>query len=302
MAQKLLHYDVIDRIGVGAASTIYAVVDPKTRKLYAMKHVLRKTDKDIRYIEQMQQEFEVSQHFNHPVLRKCYDLKINKSMLLRVTEAFLVMELVDGKPLDENLPRGLVEMLDVFIRVAEGLRVMHQAGYVHADIKPINIMRNDAGELKIIDFGQSCKSGTIKERIQGTPDYITPEQVVRRPVTQHTDIFNLGATMYWGLVGKTIPTLYTVGKAGDNSLLSHDLIQTPAQLNPRVPQPLSKLVMECIATSPSKRPPTMDSVITRLELAKHVAMKEQGHPAGTNPASQPGPTANDEFSMTNPEP
>src|SRR4051812_13916767 len=82
MVQKLLHYDVIDRVGVGAASTIYAVVDPKTRKLYALKHVQRKVDKDIRYIEQMQSEFEVAQQFHHPVLRKCYELKIHKSMLL----------------------------------------------------------------------------------------------------------------------------------------------------------------------------------------------------------------------------
>ena len=53
----------------------------------------------------------------------------------------------------------------------------------------------------MIDYGQSCRIGTIKERIQGTPDYIAPEQVARRPVSVATDVFNLGASLYWALTG-----------------------------------------------------------------------------------------------------
>ena len=276
MVQKLLQYDVLDRLGEGAKSTIYAVLDPSTRKTFALKHVVRKEDKDIRYVEQMEQEFEVSRNLNHPVLRKCYDLKVTKTLLLRVTEAFLVMELVTGKTLDQDLPRALLDILDIFIQVADGVRAMHQAGYVHCDIKPINIIRDDQRQIKIIDFGQSARAGTVKDRIQGTPDYIAPEQVVRRPVMPQTDVFNLGASLYWALTGRTIPTLYTVNKQGDNSLLAHDLIQTPLELNPTIPPMLSKLIMECIATSPSKRPADMGEVIQRLELAKHIILKAQG--------------------------
>ena len=280
MVQKLLQYDVLDRLGEGAKSTIYAVLDPATRKTFALKHVVRKEDKDIRYVEQMEQEFEVSRNLNHPVLRKSYDLKITKTLLLRVTEAFLIMELVTGKTLDNDLPRALLDILDIFIQVADGVRAMHQAGYVHCDIKPINIIRDDQGQIKIIDFGQSARAGTVKDRIQGTPDYIAPEQVVRRPVMPQTDVFNLGASLYWALTGRTIPTLYTVNKQGDNSLLAHDLIQTPLELNPTIPPMLSKLIMECIATSPSKRPADMGEVIQRLELAKHIILKAQGKVPG----------------------
>jgi serine/threonine-protein kinase len=148
-------------------------------------------------------------------------------------------------------------------------------GYVHADLKPNNILRSSDGRVKVIDFGQSCKIGTVKERIQGTPEYISPEQVIRHPITVQTDVFNLGATLYWALVGKTIPTLYTVNKKGDNSFLAVDMIQTPGQLNPRVPVALSNLVMESISTNPRKRPADIDHVITRLELAKHILMKPQ---------------------------
>jgi len=146
-------------------------------------------------------------------------------------------------------------------------------GYAHCDIKPNNILRNEKGRVKIIDFGQSCKIGTIKERIQGTPDYIAPEQVARRPVTVQTDVFNLGATLYWSLTGRHIPTLYTVNKKGENSFLLDTRINSPSDLNNKVPAALSNLVMECVATRPQKRPDDMDQVQMRLELARHILLK-----------------------------
>src|SRR5829696_3562645 len=281
MAQKLLHYDVLEQLGVGARSTIYAVSDPKTRQVFALKHVIRAEPKDIRFIEQMETEYEVSKDFTHPGLRKTYELKIIKTMLLKVTEAFLVMELVDGKPLDVRPPTELMDILDTFIQAAQGLKAMHQLGYAHCDIKPNNILRNDKGQVKIIDFGQGCKIGTVKERIQGTPDYIAPEQVNRKPINQQTDVFNLGATLYWNLTGKHIPTLYTVNKKGENSFLIDTRFDTPMDLNPKVPQAVSNLVMDCIATRQQKRPADMDAVITRLELGRHVLQKQgQNTPVG----------------------
>jgi len=156
-------------------------------------------------------------------------------------------------------------------------------GYVHCDLKPNNILRSDAGVVKVIDFGQSCKIGTVKERIQGTPDFIAPEQVARRPVTIQTDVFNLGATLYWCLTGKHIPTLYTVNKKGEHSFLVDDRIPTPQSFDPRIPTALSNLVMDCIATRASKRPADMDAVMTRLELGKHVLQK------ASSPSTQPPP-------------
>jgi eukaryotic-like serine/threonine-protein kinase len=279
MAQKLLHYDVLERLGEGARSTIYAVRDPQTNHVYALKHVVRADQKDIRFIEQMENEYEISRQFTHPNLRRSIDLKIVKTMLLKVSEAFLTMELVDGKPLDVRLPNdsttdGLMQIADTFIQAAQGLRAMHQMGYAHCDIKPNNILRNESGKVKVIDFGQSCKIGTVKERIQGTPDYIAPEQVARRPISVQTDVFNLGATLYWAVTGKVIPTLYTVNKKGDNSFLLDARIDTPQDLNPKVPPAISNLVMECVSTKPQKRPADMDAMITRLELGKHILQKQ----------------------------
>jgi serine/threonine-protein kinase len=270
MVQKLLSYEVLEQLGEGARSTIYAVMDPVTRQMFALKHVIREDTKDIRFIEQMENEFAISRQFNHPNLRRSYELKVSKSMLLKVTEAFLIMELFNGKALDVLMPPAVLDIIDTFIQAAQGLKAMHVMGYVHCDIKPNNILRDAGGQVKVIDFGQSAKIGTVKERIQGTPDFIAPEQVTRRPISVQTDIFNLGATLYWALTGKHIPTAYTVNKKGENSFLLDTRIDSPQDLNPRVPSPLSNLVMECIATKAQKRPAEMEQVITRLELSKHV--------------------------------
>lgn len=288
MAQKLLHYDVLERLGEGARSTIYAVSDPNTRQVFALKHVIRAEPKDIRFIEQMETEYEISRQFNHPNLRRSYDLKIVKTLLLRVSEAFLVMELVDGKPLDVRPPTDMMDIVDTFVQAAQGLKAMHAMGWAHCDIKPNNILRNDRGQVKIIDFGQSCKIGTVKERIQGTPDYIAPEQVNRKPISQQTDVFNLGATLYWALTGKNIPTLYTVNKKGEHSFLLDSRIDTPQDLNPKVPPAVSNLVVDCISTKQQKRPGDMDAVITRLELGRHILLKQRGEQAPSASETTPG--------------
>ena len=290
MAQTLLHYEVLERLGEGARSTIYKVLDPSTRQTLALKHVIRNDPKDIRFIEQMEAEYEISRQLTHKNLRRSFDLKIIKSLLLKVNEAFLVMEYFDGKPLETELPPDLGDVLDLFIQAAEGLKVMNNMGLVHCDIKPNNILRDRHGRVKVIDYGQSCKIGTVKDRIQGTPDFIAPEQVARKPVIPQTDVFNLGATLYWCLTGRHIPTLYTVNKKGENSFLLDTAIPAPSELNPVCPVPVSNLVLECISTNPNKRPADMDTVIRRLELGRHVLSKRN------NPNWKPDPSLSDSLS------
>src|ERR1700683_3868790 len=139
MAQKLLNYEVLERLGEGARSVIYAVIDPQTQQVYALKHVLRAETKDIRFIEQMETEYEISRQFTHPNLRRSIDLKLIRNMWRKITEAFLLMELVDGKPLDVRPPKGILDIVDTFIQAAQGLKAMHNLGYAHCDIKPNNI-------------------------------------------------------------------------------------------------------------------------------------------------------------------
>ena len=290
MVQKLLSYEVLAKLGEGAGSVIYRVLDPATRREFALKHVVRDDAKDIRFVEQMEAEFELSKQFRHPNLRQSIDLKINKTLLMKTNEAFLLMELVEGRALDQHLPPKLLDVVDTFVQAAQGLKYMHAMGYVHCDIKPNNILRSGTGQVKVIDYGQSAKIGTVKERIQGRRDYIAPEQVARKPISVQTDVFNLGATMYWAITGQHIPTLYTVNKKGENSFLVDERFKTPQDWNPKVPNALSNLVMECVNTQPRNRPSNMDQVVTRLELTRFTLNRPA---AGTVPPPQPSDALSD---------
>jgi serine/threonine-protein kinase len=157
-----------------------------------------------------------------------------------------------------------MDILDTFIQAAQALKAMHQTGWAHCDIKPNNILRNEKGQVKVIDFGQSCKIGTIKERIQGTPDYIAPEQVKLKPVSPRTDVYNFGATMYWTLTGERAPTLYTIPK-GHKEILKDQKYPTPIELRPEVPEEISSLVMNCLRYRPHERPTHMEDVLRVLE-------------------------------------
>jgi len=280
-------YEVLATLGVGARSTIYAVKDGKSQ-LYALKRVVKSGPSDQRFVDQAISEHEVAQKFDHPTLRKSIKL-IRQRNFIRTSEILVLMEMVDGSTLEKHQPDTLADLCHVCREVSHGLGVMHKGGFVHADIKPNNIMVTDEGKVKIIDFGQSCPIGTVKERIQGTPDYIAPEQVQRRSITPQTDVFNLGATMYWLLTSKHVPTLIPKGAAGI-SLRTEDACKTPMELNPDVPPALSSLVMDCIHTEVPKRPETMALVADRLEIAARQfqrRVKNDRKSDGENDAPEP---------------
>ena len=271
LPKELFGFEVLDYLGQGARSDIYVVSHPESKQVYALKYVIRKTEKDDRFIEQLENEYEVGRQVNHPNLRRCIDLKVNRTLLRKATDAALIMELFDGMPLEVQPTNGVLETLDCFIQTAKGLDALHQLGYVHCDLKPNNILRAVDGTVKVIDLGQAAKAGTVKKRIQGTPDYISPEQVKLQPVTAKTDVYNFGATLYWALSGRNLPTLFTLEK-GENSFLVDDQMASPRDLNDQVPETLSNLVMECVKVNPAKRPEMAD-VIRRLDIIEHVAKR-----------------------------
>jgi len=264
---SIFGYEIIDVLGEGAGSVIYAASDPASSQLYALKHVTVKNEKDHRFVEQLMNEHEISNKVRHPMLRRSVDLKTNKTLLRKPTEAALIMEMFEGTACDVRPPSGISNIVDVFHQTAEALHALHSQGFVHCDLKPNNILVNTEGLVKIIDLGQACPVGSVKKRIQGTPDFISPEQVKCEPVTVQTDVYNLGATFYWLLAGKKLPTLFTIKKS-ENSFLVADAIPTPAECNPKVPEALSNLVMDCCRVTPAKRPADMAEVIRRLDLVK----------------------------------
>ena len=281
MPKALFGYEVVDFLGEGAGSRIFAAAHPTSKQIYALKYVVPKSEKDQRFIEQLEAEYEVGRQVTHAGLRRSLELKVSRSLFRKVTEAGLVMELFDGLSMERRLPPSLMALVDCFIKTADALGALHALGYVHCDLKPNNILVDAARNVKVIDLGQACKVGTAKSRIQGTPDYISPEQVKCLPVTVQTDVFNFGATMYWALCGKKLPTLFNI-KKGENSFLVDTAIAAPRDCNPQVPEQLSNLVMECVRTSPSRRPADMPELSRRLEIILHVMRKQQAASNGSS--------------------
>jgi serine/threonine protein kinase len=274
LPRAVMGYEVLEHLGDGAGSTLYAVTHPETRQVYALKHVKPQTGRDQRFVEQLEAEHEVGRRVQHPGLRRSVDLKVSRNLFRKVTEAALLLEMFDGMPLDRRLPRDVRSVVTVFIRVARALDALHAAGYVHCDLKPNNILLGSGGDVKVIDLGQACPVGTAKTRIQGTPDYIAPEQVKLGPVSPATDVYNFGATLYWALSGRNLPTLYTL-KRSENSFLLDQKLPSPRDIDPSVPGQLSDFVMECVRTNPAKRPQSMRDVVLRLEIVRHVLRKAE---------------------------
>ena len=285
----LAGYTVMAEIGRGAASVIYLVQDPKTKHVWALKRVEKNDAKDQRFIDQALSEAEVAQKVRHPAIRHIERVIKTRKNLITLKEVFLLMEYVDGIAVEAHPPSTFEEAIDIFKQAAEALHVMHKAGYVHADMKPNNIVICEDGSVKIIDLGQACPIGTVKERIQGTPEYIAPEQVHRRKITPRTDIYNFGATMYWVLTHKHIPTAIPKGDSLVSSL-EDSMIERPpppTEVNKRIPLELSDLIMECIEVNPEDRPESMQDILAVLENVEDeiAAMHEDASKPGNEAES-----------------
>ena len=260
---ELPGYQVIQFLGSGARSTIWEVRNTVTNELHTLKRVVKRTSEDSRFLDQAINEYEAGSQFNHPAVRKILDIqRVRRWMSLK--EIRVIMEYVQGQTVQQSRPTSVREAIRIFLDVGAALAHMNTKGYVHADTKPNNIIVSKEGTVKVIDFGQSCPIGTVKTRIQGTPDFIAPEQVHRRPLDGRTDVFNFGATLYWTLAGRPIPTV--LPKEGSLTLNNGQRVPPVEQFNPDVPKSLTKLIVDCVELNPVQRPSSMNEVVSRLTL------------------------------------
>jgi serine/threonine-protein kinase len=263
-----MKYRVVNELGTGAGSKIFLISDKTAGgRRYALKIVRKQEPEDEVYIQQAKTEYEAAQKLNHPTIAKIYDFRQRKSWF-KVTGCELLMEYVDGKSLDEVEAPEMGQLVLIFCQVASALSHMHRRGVFHGDLKPHNIMLSKSGQVKLIDFGTAWLRGQDKNRIQGTPQYMAPEQAVEKEINDKTDIFNLGATMYRMFTGRFAQQ--TVPKPGDDRKVT-----VPNKVNPRIPADLNALIIACIQTDPSKRPAGVFEIRDQLsKIAKGMGLEE----------------------------
>jgi serine/threonine protein kinase len=258
---------VIATLGTGAHSTILHVRRSADGKNYALKVVPLDEPEDQKYLEQAQHEFRVARMLDHRNLIKVYALETVKDWMFRVRKAHLLIEYVNGKPLDGCPPLSLPHLVQVFERVADGMVHMHRRGVCHSDMKPNNILVSRAGDVKVIDYGLARVKGESKDRVQGTPEYIAPEQAKHKMVNERTDIYNLGATMYRMLTFRLPPPVVSQEDGGlpVDARMWQKLFKPLQELNAQAPPELCQLVERCLSYDAAKRPERMSEVQGALD-------------------------------------
>ena len=276
MADKIGAFQVLGTLGKGAHSTILHIRRSADGRQYALKLVPINGPKDLKFLEQAEHEFEVAQRLDHANLIKVFAIeKARKLGFLGVREVRLLIEYVNGKTLDEFPLLKIPQLVQIFVGVASGMVQMHRRSVCHADMKPGNIMLSHTGEVKVIDYGLAWIRGENKGRVQGTPEYMAPEQVKQRTVNEKTDIFNFGATMYRLVTFRHIPLVLAEGGVA----LDHNgwkaALKPILEIAPKTPKPLADLIEKCLAYYANQRPEAMSEIQGALDhLADELVTSE----------------------------
>jgi serine/threonine protein kinase len=259
-------FQVVGKLGAGAQSTILHIRRNADSKHYALKVVPIEGPQDHKYLEQAQHEFRIAQMLDHPSLIKVFALELVKDWMFRVRKVHLLTEYVNGKTLDTCPAIPIPKLVQIFERVAAGLVHMHRRHVYHADIKPNNIMVSRTGDVKIIDFGLARLRGETRGRVQGTPEYMAPEQVKHKFTNERTDIYNFGATMYRMVTWRFPPSTITVEGGLPIDSKTWTRMFTPVQQHvAATPPALCELIHKCLSFHANDRPERMSEVQGTLD-------------------------------------
>ncbi len=257
--QEVGPYQILGTIGAGGMGTVYRARDPRLQRDVALKVLHPAPDDGSRRLQRFLQEARTAGTLNHPNVVAVYDVGTG-------VPPYIVCELIDGVSLRQQIQRGpmpLVQLLDTAAQIADGLTAAHQAGLVHQDLKPANVMITRAGRVKIVDFGLAqpvtstevdlaeANTLTALHVIVGTPGYMSPEQARGGAVDFRSDVFSFGAILYEMATGRRpfdrptpIETL---------TAILHEDPRPIGESNTRIPPPLESIIQRCLAKSPEAR-------------------------------------------------
>jgi serine/threonine protein kinase/tetratricopeptide (TPR) repeat protein len=246
-------YQIIEELGKGGMGKVYKAFDKETNEKIALKLIKPEIATDKKTIERFRKELTTARRIGHRNVCRMYDLNKEES------NYYITMEYVGGGDLKKFIRRsgqmGIGKAISIAKQICDGLEEAHNLGIVHRDLKPNNIMIDDHGNAKIMDFGIAR---TLKEKsitgsgvMIGTPEYMSPEQVDGKAIDQRTDIYALGVILYEMLTG-ALPF------DGDTPLSiaykhKHESVPDPKKINAQIPEDLCRLILRCLEKDPEKR-------------------------------------------------
>jgi serine/threonine-protein kinase len=235
---------------------VYKGLDPKINRLLAIKIIRFSDEFDQEHIQEIQNRFfteaEIAGKLSHPSIVTIYEVGEDQDL------TYMAMEYLEGKDLafysaKENL-LPLAKVLDIVIKVADALEYAHQANVIHRDIKPANIMLLENGDVKVTDFGIAkaiSSSRTKTGVILGTPNFMSPEQIMGYQIDARSDIFSLGVLFFQLLTGK----LPFHGENLSNLLYLITQGKHPSvrEFNKRIPKACEQIIDRAMAKDPEDR-------------------------------------------------
>jgi hypothetical protein len=286
-------FQVREVLGSGAMGTVFLGFDPKLERPVALKTLRLDRELSVKrradLLSRLVKEAVVTAKFNHPNIVAIYDVQEGED------SAFLAMEFVDGTSLEPFVwnKRQLAPDQAVVLgaQVAHGLAAAHQHGLVHRDIKPANILLGKDGSIKITDFGIAELLSSMAPNddvVFGTPGYLPPETLQGKGHDQASDLFALGAVLYFCITGRRPFEGKTVKEVIRKTLFGS--ARAPSELVPDVPKELEALILSLLNAEPRRRPSTADGVAKRLEdlVAKSDAQWNPPESGVTSPSNEAG--------------
>ncbi len=259
------------KLGAGAWAIVYQGIHKALSKTVAIKMLKHQMAMDEEFRAKFLKEAEIIANMNHPNIVHVYDIES-----LYATH-FIIMEYLEGESLEELLQRtgrmSLTKTVQVLLQVCAGLEYAHQLGIIHQDIKPDNILVQEDGMVKILDFGLACPTGSENFEMEGTIQYMSPEQIDSYPVDARTDIYCLGITAFEMVTGRR--------PYPDDDLqqmmirrLGEDIV-SPAEFREDLPKRLCRFIMKACARKQEDRFQDVQEAMAELELlAQELGMNE----------------------------
>ncbi|MGM1029183.1 MAG: protein kinase domain-containing protein [Actinomycetota bacterium] len=278
-------YQLVSRIAIGGMGEVWQATDQVIGRTVALKILKDEYMGDPGFLERFRAEARHAALVNHEGIANVFDYGEEEG------SAFLVMELVPGEPLSAIIDRDRTlsadKVLDIVAQTSAALHAAHQAGLVHRDIKPGNLLITPEGRVKITDFGIARIADqvplTATGQVMGTVQYLSPEQASGQQAAPATDIYSLGIVAYEALAGRRPFT----GESQVAIAMAH-INDAPPDLPGTVPEPVRNLVLSCIAKTPADRP------TSAAHLSRAATMLRRGDIAGAA-AIVPGIASTDSF-------
>ncbi len=246
------NFTLLDILGSGQMGSVYLAKDNTLNRNVAIKVMLPSLSESEEFVETFTHEAQALAQLNHPNIAQIYSFGEKNG------QQYLVMELVKGKKL-EDLMRGKKQVdqalaMHVCLQVVKGLQVVGEAGLVHGDVKPENIVVDTKMKAKLVDFGLAIfdKDGP-RDGIWGSPYYIAPEKLLEKRLDVRSDIYSLGATLYHAIAGKP-PFVAPTPEECINARLKRDP-RDIALLRRDINQDVRNIIMRMLERDPFKRYP-----------------------------------------------